>query len=392
MLNQDQKKEYYDYLDKKVNIIMKPLMRELLISKTDDVCDFVINWCKKTGREIEKKRKDDLENYDQSHLPPSEESENDTEIEEENEEKKKELDEKLKERKTKKKNGISAEAYGEYNKLADFKPRIIEKTETQKELIKKILSKNFMFKSLSEKNQEIVVMAMEIKTYKQNDPVIKQGDDGEELFIVSSGKLKCSKVFPGKSEETFLKTYLSGEVFGELSLMYNAPRAASITAEEESILFSLDRDTFNHIVKNATIKQREKFDGFLKKIDILSTLDNYEREKICDCLQTKVFLKNEFVIKQGDEGNKFFLIQEGTADAIKEIEGNFKKVYDYKENDYFGELALLGGDKRKASIKVTSERICVAFISKESFKRLLGPIEEILKRNVSKYEKYVERN
>ena len=47
--------------------------------------------------------------------------------------------------------------------------------------------------------------------------------------------------------------YESGEVFGELALLYNAPRAANIFAEEDSILFALDRDTFNNIVKNSTI-------------------------------------------------------------------------------------------------------------------------------------------
>lgn len=60
-----------------------------------------------------------------------------------------------------------------------------------------------------------------------------------------------------------MKDYVSGEVFGELALMYNAPRAASIDASEESVCFSLDRDTFNHIVKNAAIDRRKKYDGFL---------------------------------------------------------------------------------------------------------------------------------
>ena len=65
--------------------------------------------------------------------------------------------------------------------------------------------------------------------------------------------MKCEKLFPDKEEPTFLREYISGEVFGELALMYNAPRAASIIALEESVCFSLDRDTFNHIVKNAAI-------------------------------------------------------------------------------------------------------------------------------------------
>lgn len=78
--------------------------------------------------------------------------------------------------------------------------------------------------------------------------------------------------------------YSTGDVFGELALMYNAPRAASIKAKEESILFSLDWDTFNAIVKRTAILNREKYNDFLNKVEILSTLNGYEKDKIADCL------------------------------------------------------------------------------------------------------------
>lgn len=62
---------------------------------------------------------------------------------------------------------------------------------------------------------------------------------------------------------------MPGESFGELSLLYNAPRAASIIADEEALLWSLDRQTFNHIVKDAASKKREKYETFLEKVKIL---------------------------------------------------------------------------------------------------------------------------
>ncbi len=57
--------------------------------------------------------------------------------------------------------------------MKDFKPRVIEKTEEQKKMISEILNKNFMFKNLEKKNQEIVIEAMEIKKYEENQVVIK---------------------------------------------------------------------------------------------------------------------------------------------------------------------------------------------------------------------------
>lgn len=74
-----------------------------------------------------------------------------------------------------------------------------------------------------------------------------------------------------------MKKYDEGDAFGELALLYNAPRAATITADTSCILWSLDRDTFIHIVKDASRKKREKYEKFLERVKILETLEPYER-------------------------------------------------------------------------------------------------------------------
>lgn len=66
--------------------------------------------------------------------------------------------------------------------------------------------------------------------------------------------------------------YQPGEAFGELALLYNAPRAATIIAKTESVLFSLDRDCFNNIVKDAAAKKRESYESLLGKIELLDTM------------------------------------------------------------------------------------------------------------------------
>jgi len=137
---------------------------------------------------------------------------------------------------------------------------------------------------LEDSDKKIVIDAMEIKKYTENEIVIQQGDSGDELYIVCSGELTCSKIFEGNTEETFLKKYIKGEVFGELSLLYNTPRAASIKSNNSSVLFCLDRDTFNNIVKTASMKKREKYESFLKEVKLFKTLDVYEICKLSDAL------------------------------------------------------------------------------------------------------------
>ena len=140
--------------------------------------------------------------------------------------------------------------------------------------------------------------------------VIKQGADGDNLYVVDSGQLDCFKVFKKGEEAKFLKTYQPGESFGELALLYNAPRAATIRAKTEAICFELDRECFNHIVKEAAMKKREKYDTFLKSVEIFSTMDPYERSQIADALKPLKFKKGDYIVKQVILNNmKFFTLE-----------------------------------------------------------------------------------
>ena len=95
-----------------------------------------------------------------------------------------------------------------------------------------------------------------------------------------------------------MKTYNPGEAFGELALLYNAPRAATVRAKSDCILWSLDRETFNHIVKDAAMKKREKYEEVLKGVEILATVDNYEISQISDAVRIEKFSKDSTIIKE----------------------------------------------------------------------------------------------
>jgi len=129
---------------------------------------------------------------------------------------------------------VSAEAFGQFNKKENFKPRIVPKSKEAKEAIMEKITNSFMFSGLDDKERQIVVDAMEEKKFFKKETVIKEGEEGDCLYVVASGTLTCTKVFKGQTDPTFLKRYEAGEAFGELALLYNAPRAATITSDGES--------------------------------------------------------------------------------------------------------------------------------------------------------------
>jgi len=69
------------------------------------------------------------------------------------------------------------------------------------------IENTFMFSGLDEKEKQIVVNAMAEKSTQPNEVVIKEGTEGDCLYVVGSGTLSCTKVFKGQSQPTFLKKY-----------------------------------------------------------------------------------------------------------------------------------------------------------------------------------------
>lgn len=142
------------------------------------------------------------------------------------------------------------------------------------ECFQNFLSGSFLFNCLEEKDMQIVVGAMKSRNIPEEMQLIKQGDDGECLYLIEEGRLQCFvNVHPSgpdsdgqPPQQKMVKEVGPGDVIGELALLYNAPRAATVRSITPSVVWRLDRDTFNAIVKDSATKKREMYDEFLKKV------------------------------------------------------------------------------------------------------------------------------
>lgn len=212
----------------------------------------------------------------------------------------------------------------------DFVKVIIPKSQAQAERIKVSISNNFLFRNLDEEQYLDVVNAMSEKRVIKGTTVIEQGDVGDFFYVVESGTLDC---FIGDTKVT---NYEAGGSFGELALMYNAPRAATIITTSDSVLWALDRITFRTILMENTSRKRRMYEYFLSEVVLLKSLESYEQHKIADALESVYFEDGQEVVKQGDVGDQFYIIESGEAIVLKEENGIQQQVNQLERGSYFG--------------------------------------------------------
>jgi cAMP-dependent protein kinase regulator len=281
--------------------------------------------------------------------------------------------------------GVSAETVSQ-EELTNQPYRVVPKSNADREQIRQAVKNNILFSDLDEVQMNIVVDAMEQKVFQRDEWIIKQGEEGHDFYVVQHGV--CETYIQLGLEQKMVKVYNHGESFGELALMYNVPRAASIKAASESVtLWAMDRATFRRVLLRSTAEKRTKYEEFLKNVPVLQSLDQYERAKVADALVERECAQGEYIVTMGDtKDDKFYILLNGRAAATKVLDGDqsARTVMEYGPGDYFGELALLSSGPRAANV-IAQTPARVVCLDRGAFERLLGPCKDILQRDQTRY-------
>ena len=175
---------------------------------------------------------------------------------------------------------------------------------------------------------------------------MKQGDEGDNFYVIDSGDVDIYV------NDTHVGSLKEGGSFGELALIYGTPRAATIKASSEVKLWGIDRNSYRRILMGSTIRKRKQYEEFLGKVPILASLDDWERMTVADALEPVQYEDGTEVIRQGEPGDDFFMIIEGSAVVRQKTDTDQeeKDIATLGPSDYFGEIALLLNQPRAATV------------------------------------------
>jgi len=251
-------------------------------------------------------------------------------------------------------------------------------------------SKIFLFSGLDSNQRKQVFDAMFEKLVLPGETIIQQGGDGDFFYVIDRGDFEVFKSDNGDVEKKVFE-YKGGGSFGELALMYNCPRAATVRCSESSdgLLWALDRKTFQHLVIKSAQRKREMFETFLCKPSLLQGLSAKNRSQLADALVDQELTTGEKVLTEGQAGDTFYFVVKGECIATQMLDGESVEVGRMTEGDYFGERALIKDEERAATVTAV-EDVTLAKLDRASFERLLGPLRNTMKKQITAYKSAVE--
>ncbi len=280
---------------------------------------------------------------------------------------------------------VAAEKYNPEEDTDDEPAQVHPKSDAERSFLLSIVANIFIFRSLEKKQFDRVIDAMFSRQVNENEAIIEQGDDGDNFYIIESG------VYDILVNKTKVGDYNNKGSFGELALMYNMPRAATIIAKTNGKLWALDRLTFKRIVLKTAFEKRKMYEQLLENMPMFKSLNSYERMNVADALFSRSFNDGEAIIKQGEQAQCMYFVEHGKVKIVREQDGRSKELKVCESGDYFGELALLTKKPRAATAYAQGNDTKCAILDVDAFERLLGPCVKIMQKNIPNYEETLQK-
>lgn len=248
-----------------------------------------------------------------------------------------------------------------YSEVQNAIMQDIPKTEQEIRQIVNSLKKHFIFSSLKPEYKSIMVHHMKHFFLNALEIVFEQGKPGNYFYVVASGKLE---VIINLKSVSILKP---GDSFGEMALIHDTLRTATIKTLEKSSLWGLDRKTFRKTLELLESVNYQENKQFIDTIPIFDTLNAGQKEALVHSFSTQYFNPGTNIIKEGDPGELLYIIKEGNVLCSR----GDQEIRRMGKGCYFGEQALIHNEMRTATVTAIDNVKAIA-ISGSKLNKVLG--------------------
>ena len=221
-----------------------------------------------------------------------------------------------------------------------------------------ILRRSSVFRFLSDEHFAAIEPLLQEEHYEFGDVIVKQGDPADSFYVLARGRARALKIKPD-GEEIPLGVLKPGDSFGEAALAEGGTRKATVRCSTAVDVLRIDRDDFLQLVRQIpdlkqyveTTGRNRALQSFLYQFSNFGRLPTPVLRGMIDELKPVTVEKGNLIIREGDNAGPLYILQKGRARAFSGVDGAERNLAFYREGDFFGELSILNGSPRAASVE-----------------------------------------
>ncbi len=220
-----------------------------------------------------------------------------------------------------------------------------------------------LFSDLRKEELSRVIEKIQAKHYPQAAVICREGDAGDSIFIISHGKVGVFRQ-SGNGEKVFIGELKAGDFFGEFGFFSNSRRQATVKTLADTEVLEITKKDLEEIIRDfPSVSEvllkfyRERIlDSLLATSTLFRSLPIQERKNILGKFTVEIFPPGATVLEEGAPGDSLYIIKKGQVEVYTvDMQGAPVNLAQLKEGDFFGEISLLKGQPRTASIRVLQE-------------------------------------
>jgi len=214
-----------------------------------------------------------------------------------------------------------------------------------------------------------LLQRLELRTVEQGQAIVKEGERGDSMFVLVHGAVD---VVRNRNGPKVVDEIVEGGVFGEIAMLADVPRLASVIASEECLLLEVSRSLLDELSKrhralpaavNRFYKERV-LANLIRSSDLFRSFSDAALSHLVERFELRTARRGEDLIKQGDLGRGLFVLLRGKCAAYDSPTG--EEYPEMTEGAVFGEIALL--ELCPATATVRAETPCVLlFLPRQAF-------------------------
>ena len=272
-----------------------------------------------------------------------------------------------------------------------------KKDDATRRMLSGAIDKCILFSGFSEEQRSLIIDVMcEVPTERE-DVIIRQGEalvgsSSDNFYVVGEGQFDIyidssladrtsasSAPQPpppaGGGTVELVQQRFVGDTFGEIALMYNCPRQATVMCtSDKGTLWALQRRAYREINQGEQIQSIESMVQTIKNVELLKDLNEQQFSKIVDSFDVLSYKTGDRIVKMGEVGSEFFIILKGSVNCV---DGAGKVVAALSRCDYFGERSLLKDEPRALNVDAATS-VTLARVTRETFAEVLGPLSKVM--------------